>query len=73
MTTTSAVFLLVAAALGALPSAAALLALPVGAVPGLLLGKWLVTTATGEIGAVAAGIACGLVAALLADAVTSAA
>jgi len=47
----------------------ALLALPVGAVPGLLLGKWLVTTATGEIGAVAAGIACGLVAALLAGVV----
>ncbi|GAA1489666.1 murein biosynthesis integral membrane protein MurJ [Brachybacterium sacelli] len=49
------------------------LALVVGGVPGMLLGKWLVTTGTGEIGAVASGVLCGLVAAVLASAVMAAA
>ncbi|GAA1486201.1 murein biosynthesis integral membrane protein MurJ [Brachybacterium fresconis] len=48
-------------------------ALVVGGVPGLLLGKWLVTTGTGQIGAIASGILCGLVAAVLAGVVMAAA
>lgn len=49
------------------------IALLVGGIPGMLLGKWLVTTDTSEIGAVASGIASGAVAALLAGAVMAAA
>lgn len=45
------------------------IALAAGAVPGLLLGRALITTDTGEIGAVLSGIAAGLLAALLSAAV----
>ncbi|WP_083713180.1 murein biosynthesis integral membrane protein MurJ [Brachybacterium sp. P6-10-X1] len=48
-------------------------ALLVGGVPGLLLGKVLVATGTGQIGAVVSGILCGLVAAVLAGVVMAAA
>jgi putative peptidoglycan lipid II flippase len=44
-----------------------------GAVPGLLLGRLLVTTSTGEVLTVLYGILCGLVAAVLAGAVMGAA
>ncbi|WP_114856027.1 murein biosynthesis integral membrane protein MurJ [Brachybacterium sp. YJGR34] len=40
-----------------------------GGVPGLLLGKWMVTTGTGEVGAALSGILCGLLGAVLAGAV----
>lgn len=44
-------------------------ALIAGAVPGLLLAKWLVTSTTGIAGSVLAGIGAGLVAAVLSGAV----
>ncbi|MCT1776298.1 murein biosynthesis integral membrane protein MurJ [Brachybacterium sp. p3-SID957] len=44
-------------------------ALIAGAVPGLLLAKWLVTSTTGITGSVLAGIGAGLVAAVLSGAV----
>ncbi|MGP5087469.1 murein biosynthesis integral membrane protein MurJ [Brachybacterium tyrofermentans] len=49
------------------------IALLVGGIPGMLLGKWMVTTATGEVAAVLSGILCGVIAALLAGAVMAAA
>ncbi|MGP9539858.1 murein biosynthesis integral membrane protein MurJ [Brachybacterium sp. AOP43-C2-M15] len=49
------------------------LALLGGGVPGLLLGRYLVTTATGEVGSVLIGIVCGLAAAVLSTAVMAAA
>lgn len=49
------------------------IALLVGGIPGMLLGKWMVTTATGEVGAALSGILCGMIAALLAGAVMAAA
>lgn len=49
------------------------IALLVGGIPGMLLGKLLVTTATGEVAAVLSGILCGVIAALLAGAVMAAA
>ena len=44
-----------------------------GGIPGLLLGRQLVTTDMGEVGAVLAGIACGLIAGLIAAAAMAAA
>ncbi|MFC7457749.1 murein biosynthesis integral membrane protein MurJ [Brachybacterium sp. GCM10030267] len=48
-------------------------ALLAGGIPGMLIAKWLVTTETGEVGAVLSGLAAGVVAALLAGAVMAAA
>ncbi|WP_193107373.1 murein biosynthesis integral membrane protein MurJ [Brachybacterium sp. FME24] len=49
------------------------LALLVGGIPGMLLGKVMVTTNTGAVGAVVAGIAAGIVAAVLAGGVMASA
>lgn len=45
------------------------IALLAGGIPGMLLGKWLVTTSTGEVGTVLVGILCGAVASVIAGAV----
>lgn len=49
------------------------LAVLLGGVPGMLLGRQLITSGTGAVGAVLVGILCGVVAALLAGATMAAA